>query len=300
MHQAHTTFDLATIGDGEWLINGNEPEPDVLEYLANRTMGYELWNSPTCPYCRCALVQRRFEDLARSDARWHYNREYILAFCNRCRHWEFEGSEGGSKCMDSSNGVVVSSVSAKFADQLPVECHSELAQQLRRSPDSWHGLSPSTMEHLVASIFRANYSHCEVIHVGRPGDCGVDVIFVDSSHTRWLIQVKRRAKPRKAESFSTLQNILGTLALHGERHGIVASCADYFSHQARRERERARRKGFVVEFLDKGILDRMIGALLPVEPWRDLFIHPMLSYLDPEVRTHFVGDPAQLPLFPTP
>jgi hypothetical protein len=297
--QAHTTFDIAITGEDGWLINGVDAEPDVLAYLNERTMGYDLWDSLLCPYCRCALGQKRFEDRALSEDQWHYNREYVLLFCNRCRHWEFEGTEGGSKCMDGSNGVVASSVAAKFAEQLPAGCHSELAQHLRRRPDAWHSLSPSAMEYLVSAIFRANHSHCEVVHVGRPGDCGVDVIFVDSENTRWLIQVKRRAKPRKAEGFSTLQSILGTLALQGERHGIIATCADYFSHQARRERERARRQGFIVEFFDKGVLNRMIGALLPADPWRELFTCPSLSYLDSEVRMYFGGDPAQLNLFPT-
>jgi hypothetical protein len=296
-HQPHSTFDIAIPGESGWLINGTDAGTDVKEYLNGRTMGYYLWDSPVCPFCRCELRQKRFEDRAAPETRWHYNREYVLVWCERCRHWEFEGSQGGNKCMDSSDGVVASSVAAKFEDPLPIGCYSELAQQLRRYPDAWHRLSPVMMEHLITAIFRANYSHSEVIHVGRPGDCGVDVIFVDSEDTRWLIQVKRRAKPRKAEGFSTLQSILGTLALQGERHGIIASSADYFSHQARRERERARQEGFFVEFLDKGILDRMIGTLLPIDPWRNLFAHPMLSYLDSEVRTYFGGDPDQLDLF---
>jgi hypothetical protein len=290
-------FDLAKVEDGGWLVNGRTPRRPVLDYLNGRTMDFAVWNEPVCPYCRCELRQRKFEDRASSEARWHYNREYILVLCHRCGHWEFEGFEGGSKCMDGSTGVIASSVVAKFPDQLPSGCDSELAQHLRRFPDAWHSLTPAAMERFVAAIFRANHSHCEVIHVGRPGDRGIDVIFVDSDCTRWLIQVKRRSVPKKAEGFSTLQSILGTLALEGERNGIIATTADYFSYQARQEQKRARQEGFVVEFLDKGILDRLVGALLPIDPWRELLARPELAHLDEEVSTYFGGDPAQLHLF---
>jgi hypothetical protein len=79
--------------------------------------------------------------------------------------------------MDPNDTIFVTSVAAKFSPSLPKACSDELAQQLRRRSTSWHDLSPKCMETLVADIFRANYQHSEVIHVGRPGDRGIDVIF---------------------------------------------------------------------------------------------------------------------------
>jgi hypothetical protein len=124
-------------------------------------------------------------------------------------------------------------------------------------------------------------------------------VFVDDNERRWLIQVKCRANPRKSEGFSTLQSVLGTLALEGERHGMIVTNADSFSYQARQERLRARNRGFVVELVDKGLLDRMVGALLPSAPWADLFQHEALGYIDTEVRSAFIGwhDPLQGWLF---
>ncbi|WP_159078674.1 restriction endonuclease, partial [Klebsiella aerogenes] len=63
------------------------------------------------------------------------------------------------------------------------------------------------METLVTDIFKANYRHCEVKHVGGPGDLGIDVLFIDDNDTKRLIQVKRREHPKRAEGFSTLQSI---------------------------------------------------------------------------------------------
>jgi hypothetical protein len=145
------------------------------------------------------------------------------------------------------------------------------------------------METLVADIFRANYRHSEVIHVGRPADRGIDVIFIDTACTKWLIQVKRRACARKSEGFAALQSLLGTMALEGERHGLIVSTANSFSYQARRAQRLARQQGYIIELYDKGVLDRMVGALLPQVPWRELVAHPSLEHISDDVRLHFGG-----------
>lgn len=257
----------------------------------------EEWRFTSCPYCNCKARHVGFSDIQDGNETWHNNREYALCYCPTCLHWEFRGSEAGNMCMDPSQAIMASSVLARFDDHLPEACSEELSLFLRRFPAKWHELSPRRMETLVADIFRANYKHCEVVHVGKPGDRGIDVVFVDDHNKRWLIQVKRRSKPKKAEGFATLQSVLGTLALEGERHGMIVSTADYFSYQARKESVRARQQGFVVELIDKGILDRMIGALLPIAPWRSLFGHPSLKHLENDVRLKFGGDESQTDLF---
>jgi hypothetical protein len=145
--------------------------------------------------------------------------------------------------MDAARAVLATSVAAKFTTDLPLSCSVELAQHLRRYPESWHSLPPKSLERLVADLFRANHKACEVIHIGRPGDRGIDVIFIDDNNTTWLVQVKGRSRPGRSEGFSTLQSILGTLALEGKRHGIIATTADYFSRQAHQECRRARQQG---------------------------------------------------------
>lgn len=200
--------------------------------------------------------------------------------------------------MDSSDALWLSSVLGKFTKPLPESCTHELAQYLRRNPDYWHEIDPKRLEKLVAEVFRANYSDAEVFHVGQPHDRGVDVLFVDSKGERYLVQVKRRETPSRTEGFSTLQSILGAMALDGARHGIVVSTADAFSYYARKGRQDAEKQGFTVEFLDKGKLNRMIEPLLPFTPWEDIFRHPELAWVDQEVRTHFRGHncDGQLPL----
>jgi Restriction endonuclease len=126
------------------------------------------------------------------------------------------------------------------------------------------------MERLVAQIFRSNFSHAEVIHIGRPGDRGIDVMFVDSEGSTWLIQVKRRSKAGAVEGFETLQKLLGNLALEGENKGIIVSNASHFSVQAKQQALRVAQRGMTVKLWDRGVLNRMLGTMLPERPWRTL------------------------------
>lgn len=191
--------------------------------------------------------------------------------------------------MDSHEAVLLSAIAARFTHEFPECCSNELAQYLRRNPAYWHKITPKQLEKLVTEVFKANYDDAEAIHVGRPFDRGIDVVFIESSGTRWLIQVKRRERPVPSEGFATLQSILGALALDGARHGIVVSTADSFSFHARRGRQLAEQQGFLVDFVDKGVLNRMITPLLPRIPWRDIFARPELSRVDKDVQQRFWG-----------
>lgn len=207
------------------------------------------------------------------------SRYHILSVCSYCSYWSMNGYDASTECMDPTILLAANSITARFETSSPHGCSEELAQHLRRNPDLWHQLSPHRMETLVADIFKANYQYCEVKHVGGPCDLGIDVLLVDDNSQKRLIQVKRREKPNKAEGFSTLQSILGTMALHGERHGIIVSTADSFSFQAKREAKNAAKQGYLVELVDKGVLNRMVGKLLPQFSWQDLFSHSDASII---------------------
>lgn len=105
-------------------------------------------------------------------------------------------------CMDPPLYLAASSVAARFSTDLPDGCASELARALRQRPDRWHTVTPSGLERFVAEILRANYSPCEVEHVGGTGDGGVDVVFITGRGIRIPIQVKRRAVSTKHDTKS--------------------------------------------------------------------------------------------------
>lgn len=321
-------FDLATAWNNEWNVNGLKARKKLSDFL-NESSQTALDGVPItiCPYCSNRLQKKLYKKFDSEveeiigndteDGEWgpvaepefeHPVRHYQLICCTYCSFWKFNGYEGGNDCMNDVFLMSAASVLSKFSTEIPNGCSTELAQHLRRNPTLWHSLNPTRMETLVADIFRANHKNCEVKHVGGPGDLGIDVIFVDNNSTKWLIQVKRRERPNKAEGFSTLQSILGTLALQGERHGIIVSTADYFSHQLRKQKENASEKGYNIELIDKGILNRMVGQLLPKAPWQEIFGHPALDKTMRDIKGRFMTlkpdspsapeiDPNQLSLF---
>lgn len=270
----NTTFDLSYFDDGVWRLKPDEwPEEDENADWPNALTAWveqEFASRKKCPYCRTELgiceyfeeaetgisVQARIDapDLAR------------LWACRHCAYWQWYSVFENR----GLHGSAAMSVLREFDPTIPDGCWIELAQHLRRNEGLWQSLHPTAMERLVAELFRANFADAEVIHVGRPGDLGTDVLFIDASGVQWLIQVKRRARNGAVEGFETLQKLLGTLALEGQRRGIIASNASHFSFQSRQQAHRASQRGFVIELLDRGKLDRMVGALLPQRPWQAL------------------------------
>lgn len=280
-------FEVASWNGDAWRLNGRRLRGAVCDYLDDRS-GSGVPSQTECQICSAQNLTKDFIDLATSEA-WHNNRQYYLAICSRCAHWELVGYEGGNRCMDDQVLMVASSVTAKFHPDLPRDCSAELAQHLRQNPNLWNALTPRRLEILVADIFRANYGNAEVIHVGGPGDRGIDVVLVDARDTEWLVQVKRHARGG-AEGFATLQSIVGTLTLEGKRHGIVVSTATTFSYQARRAQGKANQLGYMIKLIDRGKLDRLVGQLLPAIPWHLLTRSLEFGHVGLDVWRHFDAD----------
>ena len=133
-------------------------------------------------------------------------------------------------------------------------------------------------------MFRANYKNAEVTHVGQPCDGGKDVILIEAGGDSWLISVKRRQSLSAIEGVETIRNLLGTMVIEGARKGIVVSSADHFSYWAYDAIGRAAEQGFVLDVVDRGKLNRMMSALLPVTPSRE-----SLRTTYPEVCKLFSG-----------
>lgn len=287
----HTTFDCATSsGSIAWQLNGDQETTEEDGDALHETCSGPQWFEGQCPYCAVPLERADFSDgdLSQADGEWELERHYGLQSCSNCAYWSFRSREFTNRCMDEPLSVLASSVARKFDACPPPGCSAELAQQLRQRPNYWHDLDPRAMERFVADVFRANYEPCEVVHVGRPGDLGIDILFIDSGKQDWLIQVKRRERAGRSEGFETLQRLLGTLALEGKTHGMIVTNADCFSYQLRRQTKRAADRGFVIGLVDKGKLDRMLSPLLPDRPWLELMKHSMFWRLDEAVRDHFL------------
>src|SRR5260370_14483325 len=116
------------------------------------------------------------------------------------------------------------------------------------------------LEKLVAECFRAVWQHVEVVHVGKPGDGGVDVLFVTSQGDRWIVQCKRRSAAGAVESVETVRALLGALVENNSLRGVVVSTAKKFRVSARHLSEKMRARGCRVELFDASVRSSMSGA----------------------------------------
>ena len=234
-----------------------------------------------CPFCDTQL--RTAQSIQWDDK--FFDQEAKVASCSECPYWLFFSlvyvGQGPMGCPATEMLSHISKL-REFGLSLPPGCADELEKYLLRSPPS--AMTPGRLEELVAAIFRYNYADCDVMHVGRPSDGGVDVLFVGADRKQWLIQVKSRESPTSSEGISTIRNLLGAMVLHQSLRGIAVSTADHFTYQAYRAVARAREVGYEVALIDRGKLVRMLDPLVQDRPWLRL-----LAETHPQWREYFAA-----------
>lgn len=266
MHDSIFSNEYQDIFLNDRMLTSEEDRDLVCDWVLS-----ELTLVHKCPYCQTQLWQGyHAEDLDRHN---EWVERLSIAECPRCAYWYAEWyqdlGQGDMGCPTAEWEANLSKL-CEFSSVLPDGCHSELSQHLRANPNLWCSLSPRKLEELVADVFRSNFIHSEVMHVGKPGDGGIDVVFVDSGEKRWLIQVKRREKLNAAEGVETIRNLLGVMVLEDSHFGAVVSTADHFTYSAFKAKQQAFKKGYTISLLDRGRLDRMVEPLLPTCQWCDL------------------------------
>ena len=217
---------------------------------------------------------------------WHYFRTETLSlynyycgnyyqsgklwYCPKCAFWQiflYDYTCGDDEIYQSWCYAI--SKKKEFDTDITDECKSEIAQSIRRNKSLWNSMDPKELEIFVKVIFSSFYNNCDVYHIGKPYDKGIDILYIDSDKKEWLIQVKRRKKIPSSEGISTIRNLLGTLVLEGKKCGIVVSTADHFTHEACKNVNRLRDLGYTIKLIDKHKLDLMLDPLIPKEPWLD-------------------------------
>lgn len=141
-----------------------------------------------------------------------------------------------------------------------------LRNHLRNHPDDLRSLHPRQLENLVAHLFR-DYMNCEVIHVGGPGDGGVDVLVLDADDPL-VIQVKRRSRPGSVESVGAIREFVGAMVERGSIRGLFVTTADHFSASAVQSVKRAVATGAIhaLDLIDISRLGAILRLFEPVVP----------------------------------
>jgi hypothetical protein len=259
-----TDFDTFSLHQEEGCLVNDEP-------ISSRQTAQQIWQFAStkfldlkeCPFCRNELhVATNFDSSGK-----YVESELILWDCMSCGFWQTVNDITSIEESPPSRSFNAHAAVLRRFDELPDSCASELAQALRRQPMRWHTINPTRLEHFVADVFKANHRRAEVRHVGKSNDGGVDVLFVDASRQQHLIQVKRRERPTSSEGVSTLRNLIGAMVIKNVLRGVIVSTADHFTTRALTEAKVAKRRGFVVQMVDRSKLNLMVSPLIPREAW---------------------------------
>jgi HJR/Mrr/RecB family endonuclease len=116
----------------------------------------------------------------------------------------------------------------------PVEA---LVKYLSAHPQTLYSIPARKLEEVAQAVL-CEFYRCEVRHVGRTGDGGIDLLVINSDNPI-AVQVKRRMKSGKAEGVQLIREFLGAIQLEGLKEAIIVSTADRFTTGAVGAAERA-------------------------------------------------------------
>jgi hypothetical protein len=142
-----------------------------------------------------------------------------------------------------------------------------LRRHLNKRPQDMKRIDPRRLERLVGDVF-SEFFDCEALHVGGPGDNGIDLILLTGEH-QLAVQVKRRSKGG-SEGVSLIREFLGALVLEQHLNGLIVTTADSFSKPAIRKAKSAEELHLVqkIDLVDGGRLKELLvlESAAP-EPW---------------------------------
>lgn len=224
-----------------------------------------------CRFCQKKLITPHKEIIDNGGA---MDQIEVVFDCPSCGWWyyQFEESiyvgEGGFMHTGNYNWGLLRTYSEESKD---IPLHA-LREEVNKRPAIIYNLHPTKFEELVGSVFR-DYFDCEVKHVGKTNDGGIDLILVRSDNDV-IIQVKRRSKPNATEGVSVIRELIGTMQLSQKRNGIFVTSAEKFSDKAKETSEKAKKLNIVTK-LDLIDYSKFIDAMNLVSnkiirPWQKL------------------------------
>ncbi|WP_432405709.1 restriction endonuclease [Wukongibacter sp. M2B1] len=155
--------------------------------------------------------------------------------CPHCRWWESltrfsEEEDHFDRVMTKNWDTLCHGIVKKYnVDDKNIPLHV-LMNELERKKEILYSIDPYKLEEIAQAVFSDHYQ-CEVKHVGKTGDGGIDLLIIQSDDPI-LVQVKRRANPEHVELVAPVREFVGAMFLKDSNKGIYLSTASRFSKGA--------------------------------------------------------------------
>jgi len=213
-----------------------------------------------CPYCKGKLKSDKLKISPELGfRRYDYYATFLGRKCLRCNWWYIQKQV----TLDSDETDVLTHALSTYEG---IICHFEEApwieairhteEELVEYRKSLISLKPEEVERLVGEIL-CQYHECDVRHVGRSHDKGIDLIVIKGD-TNIAVQVKHRIGSGKVESVSPVREFVGALVAERFTKGLFVSTAASFSKYAREYAAQVNRNFVPLNLIDIHELREMI------------------------------------------
>jgi hypothetical protein len=234
-------------------------------------------SDPACPFCKLATSSVH-ENSVSENPDWlgggHYFSKELVSLCGNCGWWRVRQFIETSGDIEAQSAIIKNAVLRKYnlaSKDVPI---SILQTYLRDHFDDVINIHDKQMEKLVKSVFSEHFS-CDVEHVGKSHDGGIDLLFIQSE-SPVVVQVKRRRSLSHVEAVSGVRELLGAALLKGSKNCIYVSTCSKFSEPSKEAADRAVDLGLVesYELYDFSRFSDVLKLTTTSEP------EPWRKYLD--------------------
>jgi len=214
---------LKYFGDYEWINDIN------LQKI------YNPFHTTTksCIYCYKELDLIHLEEPSQVDNLESSIKFDTVHFCRLCGWWfvsvwQSRNIQSYGHAEGNITGILRQ---YNLADtQAPID---EIRKYIERHPNGSALVNPACFEKVVGAIF-ADFYNCEVLHVGKSKDKGVDLIMIHGDSPQF-IQVKRRSTNGAVEGVQAVRELLGCQLINNWPKGVLVTSAKSFTTYARKE-----------------------------------------------------------------
>jgi restriction system protein len=206
-------------------------------------------NTSSCPFCKSS-TSRAHEKIINENPHWlgggRYHAKEYVSCCEGCGWWRIHTYKETDGDIEGISISIKNAVMRRYdlaSNNIPIKV---LQGYLQKNYGDVIHIHDIQMEKLVQSVFSEHFA-CEVEHVGKSHDGGVDLLLVRADIPT-VIQVKRRKKLSHVESVSGIRELLGAALLKGSKSCIYVSTCIKFSDSANDAAQRAVELGVVESY----------------------------------------------------
>src|SRR6266702_1550606 len=210
-----------------------------------------------CPYCQNGLKSLGKRDPDAQESDWY-------EICTDCGFWRHHEAD------KMFNDRFQFSAIKRFRDSDTSPSISHLCSEIKAGKIDLYDMEPSRFERFVGSVL-SDFYHCEVHHVARSGDDGVDLLAIVRDDPI-MIQVKRRKNVDAIEGVNTVKLLFASAFARRANLGMVVTTAKAFSRPSEQwiKRQRLKEVKFIIKLTNVSDLMTMIDAIASPDqepPW---------------------------------